>query len=622
MKRLLFSSTWIGLAMLAGSASGTDIDWNKSGTNDWHTSANWSTDSVPGAGDNAQIRNGGTAKISTGDANVYQVEIGRGAAANNNGGLILDNHTLTIVNLFRMGYNGGNGTYVQSGAGSKLDAGNKNLQIANNAPSDCTFTLNAGSVTNVLDIRCGENDRGTVVINGGSIYAARTLMGMSAEAAGRFTINGGVVTNSGNVFVGVSGNGTLNITGGILMDNDITAGDQAVGTGTVTITGGKIQSKRHLYLGNNGSGTLNMDGGEITGNSVFLGELAGSTGYCSLSNGLIDCEQIVVGKSGTGYYTQSGGTNTFSWAGTVGYNAGSTGIVTITGGLFDPPNWNIGLASNSYGKVTLDGGKITGAACYIGKKGVGVYIQNGGTNIIGADSTVGSDSGSVGYLTINGGVLSSADHHLHISYAANSLGYFNLNGGLADFGAAHQHSLWICAEAGSTGICTQTGGILNGQIVLGGHGHAEYTISGGSITNSRILVALNTDSTGTLTIEGSDANIHLSSELLANFGQEAKLVFVLDGDPGGISTINCASANLADSHATVEWKLGDDFRGLKNQEYTLIQTTTGIISTNGCNFVDSTAGGNFELTLSDDSKRLYLTQKSGYPTVGTYIIIR
>jgi hypothetical protein len=51
---------------------------------------------------------------------------------------------------------------------------------------------------------------------------------------------------------------------------------------------------------------------------------------------------------------------------------------------------------------------------------------------------------------------------------------------------------------------------------------------------------------------------------------------------------------------------------MAGSEYTLI-VATNTIDINNCNFVDSTAGGNFNISLSADEKTLFLKQTENYP---------
>ena len=95
---------------------------------------------------------------------------------------------------------------------------------------------------------------------------------------------------------------------------------------------------------------------------------------------------------------------------------------------------------------------------------------------------------------------------------------------------------------------------------------------------------------------------------------------MLNGGAGGISPINCNKALINSSNVTIEWQLDENFIGLAGAEYTLIQADN-VIDINNCNFVDSTGGGDFTLSLSGDGKRLYLTQGENYPRVGTWLYV-
>jgi len=592
VKKSLFGSVWVCLAVFAGSVlnvNASNIIWNTSGTNDWNTAANWNpSNSVPGVGDDAVINNGGTAKISNADEEVNKVEIGWGAGTS--GGVILDNKTLTLNDMFRMGFNGGSGdggdgTYEQNGSNSKLEMNGKNVNIANNAPSVSSFTLNAGVITNILDIRCGEHGQGTLTINGGKLYSNRHAnIGVQSDANGTLTMNGGTMTCSNEVYIGYFGTGSFDMNDGVLYCSGLHAGQESGGTGTITITGGTIDPLLHIYLGgtHTGVGTLNINGGLVKPNAIYIGNSTGNTGYCNLSNGTINCDQTIVGRYGTGYYTQTGGTNTTSWAFYVGEESGSTGTATLSGGLLD------------------------------------AHQPSGGNS-----PAIGRKTGSHGEMTVNGGELKLSSTSLAAS--TNSYGKLTINDGTVNITSGH----FYLGNRG-TGVCVQAGGSFTGManLIIGNTSGSKgtYTISGGTFANNSgysMRIGNTAGAEGELIVQGGDATILVTNQLYCTGGGTAKVTFMLDGNPATISPIKCNSAYLNSTNVTVEWKLGNDFHGAKDQEYTLIQTAAGTISTNGCNFVDSTGGhGDFELKLSTDSKRLYLTQNFKYPTEGTLVFLK
>jgi len=559
-----------------------NVFWNTSGTNDWHTAANWNPDTaVPGASDIVIINNGGTAKISTADAVSGRIEIGYKGG---DGTLILDNHILTANDYLRMGFKAGKGTYVQSGSSSKLDMNNHNIFIANNISSVSTISIDAGVITNVSDMSCGCVGLGDLIINGGSFYSRVIYAGGDtwggSNATGTITLNSGTIENSWRSYIGYNGTGILNIKGGVMNNADhLYIAENPGSTGTVTVTGGRLcttnKSSYHIYLGNNGLGRLNVDGGEVIPHNLYLGYNAGAAGYLSLSNGIMHCSEIEIGENGTGYYTQSGGTNTASWAFSAGHLSGSRGTVTLSGGLLSlERDVSIGRAGGSHGEVTVSGGLLR----------------------VGDQLRIGTFTNSYGKLTIDDG---------RVELTGLSLIIGNIG----------------------TGVCVMAGGVLTNMsdIIVGyaAGSQGTLTITGGKIANSGNDMVLGRDpaAAGNLIIQGSGADINILRNLDCDNGSTNHLTFILDGDPGAVSTINCDSALLNNTNVTLEYKLGDDFHGLQRSEYTLIQASS-IIYTSGCNFVDSTIGGNFEINLSVDKKRLYLTQKTGYPTTGAIIMIK
>jgi hypothetical protein len=144
----------------------------------------------------------------------------------------------------------------------------------------------------------------------------------------------------------------------------------------------------------------------------------------------------------------------------------------------------------------------------------------------------------------------------------------------------------------------------------------ELAVSGKNMTFGE---GSNTNGEANLIIQGDAASIHIDGgrDLICNKGN-AHITYILNGNPAGITPIVCDYAALNSTNATIEWQLGDNFRGTKGTEYTLIQANS--IATNGCNFVDSTEGGSFE--LKQDGGRLYLLQTDNWPHTGTLISIR
>ena len=72
-----------GFLMLAGSglglraARGADVNWQVAGPSSWNNTSNWSSGSLPGSLDNADIQNGGVAELTSVVPNVFELNVGR-----------------------------------------------------------------------------------------------------------------------------------------------------------------------------------------------------------------------------------------------------------------------------------------------------------------------------------------------------------------------------------------------------------------------------------------------------------------------------------------------------------------------------------------------------------------
>jgi len=438
----------------------------------------------------------------------------------------------------------------------------------------------------------GANSKLTVSNYG--IYVGRGHNQTSSE--GYFTLHNGEVETTGNrycyIYLGGDDAGSNHPE-----DNN--------GKGTFTILDGLVTTK-YFYCGYKGTGIYNQSGGSNSlTESFFVGYTAGSTGTVTLTGGNISTKTLYCGNSGNGTYNQSGGSNqiiTFY----AGYAAGSTGTVTLTGG------------------------NINSTYMFCGEKGNGTYNQTGGTNTVITQIQVGHYAGSTGTVTLSGGKISTP------SFECGNLGLgtYNQSGGtntVGGFFVGHR----------ATGNFTLSGGTFqfSGDAYIGNQNNATgtVTISGGTFeqtntTKTFWLGSGNADSEGSLIIQGGDASITVGKINPLWGGKpidfiKVNLTFVLDGkstSPGNrISTINCTSAKLDDTDVTVEYKLGDDFQGRKNDTYTLISSVSAI-NTNGCNFVDASGApaDTFTISLENSGKELVLTQHRNWPVTGSILIVR
>jgi hypothetical protein len=250
---------------------------------------------------------------------------------------------------------------------------------------------------------------------------------------------------------------------------------------------------------------------------------------------------------------------------------GHNSMLTIGNGLF------IGREKACEGYFTLHDGSVV-----VNETSTKNYITLGG-----------EESPAKGFMTMLGGSIASKTLYC----GKKGSGTYTQSGGTLNIAS----NMYVAMESGSTGSVSVSGGILN-------------------ISND-VCIANVAGCTGSMTILGGNAEINVANNLNCTKGGSAHLTFILDGELGNkISCINCGKdAYINSANVTVEYKLGHSFHGKKDEVFTLIEANNNML-TNGCIFVDSTSGGNFELKF--DNNQLYLVQHKDYPVEGAVIFIR
>ncbi len=326
-----------------------DINWNGTAgeTNDWHTGGNWVGSSVPGVGDNVDIKNGGWAEISTGDPTVLTVDLGENS---NDGSLLNNNHALEITagNL-SIGSIGAMSTYEQTGSSASLNLSlaGADLNIADASTArEGTFILRGGTVTVPDQLNCSEwgtgyyyQYGGTNTV-GGSIYIPN-----HSGATGTLVMIGGkldMTTADKDLFIGYGNNtGVFILSNGVVNVADkLYCGSGGNSVGNYIQYGGTntISDRIILESNSNGVSSVTVDGGRLDIGSFF--EISGEDGVEGrfiMSNGTVNVtEWMIIGRAAgeTGHYYQYGGACTLGADHHVslGYTDGSTGRLTVVGG--------------------------------------------------------------------------------------------------------------------------------------------------------------------------------------------------------------------------------------------------------------------------------------------------
>ncbi len=511
---LLASTALVASGLMLSPAVAADVQWLP-GTANWFTAANWSTNTVPTAADNARVTNAGTtatpATISAAGAvaNNLFVNLGNsvivtGAGALNVTDLISVSSTVATASQLRI-ENGadvsttrlsieaaGSGEVLVSGAGSTLTV----------APTSDALTsqrFNVGSLaptaTGLLRIDSGGavNVAGTGTLHLGinepalSFIGAGTLQIGNGGASGTLTaskvqfVDG---TNSRVVFdhtdtttftTPITGNGTV---------EKFNTGT-TIFTGVNTYTGLTTINAGTLQIGNGGAF------GSIFGDVVNNGTLRFNRSDTVFYDGVI---------SQTGLLEQSG-TGTLVLRGANTYTGGtliSAGTLQVgEGGAFGSIVGNVAtfgtFAVNLSNTFTL-GGVISGP-------GAVQQIGSGTTILTGANTYTGGTTITQGTLQLgNGGATGAIMGDVVVdngTFAINRNNAYVFGGVISGTGAFQQLGTGTTIL---TGTNSYTGGtiIAAGTLQLGNGGATGLIV--GDIVNNGTL-ALNR--TGSYSLDGN-----------------------------------------------------------------------------------------------------------------------
>ncbi|MCZ6837457.1 MAG: hypothetical protein O7G85_16905, partial [Planctomycetota bacterium] len=318
--------------------------------------------------------------------------------------------------------NGGN-TYWQydpATTGDWFDAPNwsAGFPASNNDPiieNGGTAHIGAGAAAG-RNIFIGFNDDGTLVHDGGSLTATNTvIIAQTATFTGQYDVSGGALLTSPSIRIGQYGDGIVNMSGGLLqLSASMTVGsdgsgwfyqtggdvnvidgccsghvDVAWGVGSYgryELTGPATLTTNVLYVGQNGVGEFHQDGGLVDAvETVKIGVGAGSDGtYTLTGGGQILCKRVYIGNDGSD---------------------GATGLFIHEDGDVVANN-TVGMSGNdSNSTYRMQSGSLTTVNMSLGRKGVSLFDQTGGTTLVTDYLSMRSDTGTSSTILLSGGVL-------------------------------------------------------------------------------------------------------------------------------------------------------------------------------------------------------------------------
>jgi hypothetical protein len=450
----------------------------------------------------------------------------------------------------------GNGVFTCSG-GSHTISGSNGLFIGDQAGSSGTAILEGGQFVTKGHMYVGNSGLGKVqmsVSSTASVEVQKDLqIAYQAPSKGTVSVDGGQLAVRGQMSVGNAGEGTyvqrLGSHAVVTVDGDTHVGKVPGGSGTMNLDGGQLVTKGHMYVGNSGigkvfmsvsstasvevqknlqvayqplsKGQISVDGGVVAvRGGLFVGN--GGEGTLTATKGQISVDgdaYVGVALASKGVMNISGGTHTISGTNglTISHQVGSSGTVNVDGGVLNVPTKVI-VANAGPAKLMQTAGMFNGPQkMYVGVTAPGEVIHSGGTFSVGVIK-LGNAAGGSGTMTVSG----NAHAIVHKFITLNDL---TVDGG----------SFTLLNEA----PLLDEDPVLNASIVGGYLRDGEMFVNGGSVTSPNIKLGLTAGFTGSYTqIGGTVVLSGGTSGLLIGFGAGSRGSCTLGG--GTLTLLNAA----------------------------------------------------------------------------------
>ena len=331
---------------------------------------------------------------------------------------------------------------------------------------------------------------GTLLNINGSLTDADASLGFSAGSFGDVTVNAGARwTTLGTLYAGKSGTSAVTITGGTTSANEAYFGYNGTGYGTLSISGGVLQTSSAMYFGYVGNSSFEMTGGSVaSAGDLYVSYGPGTASGTVTSGTLSAVGTLTVGKNGSGSLLIDGGYVSAGDA-VIGQSANGLGtgigIVTVSSGSFAVSDTlEVGSTSGGVGTLNINGGLVTSDFAFIG-------------NLGGSKGTVHVSAGS---LTLSG---TNPQGNLQVGYLGN--GYLDVSGGSVT--ATGGNIGW--GTTGSGTVSMSAGDLsVTGEMDIGGFGNGTLLLSGGILSTDQVILGkgnhLGVVGSGTVRVSGGD----------------------------------------------------------------------------------------------------------------------
>lgn len=393
--------------------------WTGSGDGvSWVLNTNWSTNTVPLAGDLAQIDIVNGPLLSTA---VTIDSLGVGYASGTTGSAEVSGSSASIT---------ANNVYMgQSGTGELNITNGAQVQVAQNVFMGWNAT---GS--------------GTINISGpGSKLTASNQIQVGRIGAGEVNLSdGGHMHAASTIFVGGTGNGpgvvNLNSNSKLTTDISLVIAGGALGSGSVIVNNSTVSVKSSIRVGNVGEGSIHILGGGYvhTQDGLYMAYDVGSTSIVTLTDAdssMYIEKQIQVGRNGSAELHITNGADVYG-VGTMysGMYANSYGLINVDNAtLRGDGSLYIGRDANSLGEVRVSGADASvtlGGLISVGRDGIGeLNISNGAKVHSVGDVYISNNDGGDGTVSVSNGAELKTDGIIRIAQSqATSKGVLIIGG--------------------------------------------------------------------------------------------------------------------------------------------------------------------------------------------------